>query len=224
MQHMQPTIHKPTISSILCIENVSHPEGSALRLQAEPVGFPLSPEDRALVETLKTMTVDLGGVGLAAPQIGISKRVAAIYIPEEAAHLREDIEPKAVHVILNPEYEPLFEEGEYSDFEGCYSVNSVMGKVPRAKAIRVYYYTEEGVRVEAVERGFYARVLQHEIDHLNGVLIIDRLSPDCPQGSLEEMIELRKQELQAEGKDTQSLDRILEKAKERRLIQTSKVP
>ena len=78
MQHMQPTIHKPTISSILCIENVSHPEGSALRLQGEPVGFPLSPEDRALVATLKTMTVDLGGVGLAAPQIGISKRVAAI--------------------------------------------------------------------------------------------------------------------------------------------------
>lgn len=213
-----------TSNTIVCIENVPHPESSVLRLKAKPMGFPLCPEDRALVDTLKAMTVDLGGVGLAAPQIGISKQVAAIYIPEEAAHLREDIEPKAIHVILNPEYETLLEEGEYRDFEGCYSVNSVMGKVPRAKAIRVCYYTEEGVRVEAVERGFYARVLQHEIDHLNGVLIIDRLTPDCPQGSFEEMIELRKQELQAQGKDTQSLDRILEKAKERCLIQTQEVP
>ncbi len=209
---------------IICIETVPNPENSSLRVKAKPVSFPLSAEDRELVETLKEMTVELGGVGLAAPQIDISKRVAAIYIPEEAVKLRDNIEPKAVHVILNAEYEPLLEEGMYRDLEGCYSVDSIMGKVRRAKAIRVCYYTEEGVRVEKIERGFYARVLQHEIDHLDGILIIDRLTPDCPQGSLEEMLELRKQELQAQGKDTRSLDETLEKIKEIRLKQTPEVP
>lgn len=209
---------------IICIETVPNPENSSLRVKAKPVSFPLSAEDRELIKTLKEMTVALGGVGLAAPQIDVSKRVAAIYIPEEAAKFRDNIEPEAVHVILNAEYEALLEEGTDPDFEGCYSVESRMGKVPRAKAIRVCYDTEEGVRIESIERGFYARVLQHEIDHLNGILMIDRLTPDCPQGSLEEMLELRKQELQAQGKDTQSLDETLGKIKGIRLKETPEVP
>lgn len=209
---------------ILCIEKVPHPEQSPLRLKAKPVAFPLSSEDKALVETLKTMTVALGGVGLAAPQIGVSKRVVAIYIPEAAAALRDDIDLKPVHAILNAEYVPLLEEGTYQDMEGCYSVESIMGKVPRAKAIRVSYYTEEGVHVESIERGFYARVLQHEIDHLDGLLITDRLTPDCPQGTLEEMIELRKKELQAQGKNTEVLDAALAKVRGIRLIQDPEVP
>lgn len=204
---------------IICIETVPQPESSPLRVKARDVSFPLSSEDEALIETLKTMTVHLGGVGLAAPQIGVSKRIAAIYIPEEAAKLREDGQAKAVHVIINPTYEPIEAEGKYLDLEGCYSVKTLMGKVPRAKAICLSYDTEAGERIECVESGFYARVLQHEIDHLNGLLITDRLTPDCPQGSLKAMLELRRQELIAQGKDTTLIDERLKQLKEIGLIE-----
>jgi len=82
----------------------------------------------------------------------------------------------------------------------CYSVSSKAGKVPRYNQIKVSYYDEAGVLHEQTENGFYARVLQHEIDHLNGFLIVDRLTPDCVQGTIEEMMVLRRAELPEEKK------------------------
>ena len=88
--------------------------------------------------------------------------------------------PYPMHEIINPEYVGLEEnvgENKVKDMEGCYSVRTICGRVPRYKRIKVTYQDREGKMVEKEEEGFYARVLQHEIDHLNGILIIDRLEP-----------------------------------------------
>ncbi len=87
------------------------------------------------------------------------------------------------------------------DFESCYSVDSKAGKVPRYNQIKVSYYDESGKHYTQIESGFYAESLQHEIDHLNGILIIDRLKPDCIQGTIKEMMTLRRAELSPEKRE-----------------------
>lgn len=183
---------------IIAIESVANPEKSALRQQSRKIIFPLATADQELIAEMKEMMFALGGVGLAAPQIGITKNIAVIYIPESAALLRDNVQEKPMHVIINATYEPIESEGKYSDFEACYSVNSVMGKVPRYNAIKVRYQDETGKEVSKIEKGFYARVLQHEIDHLNGLLITDRLTPECLQGPHPEMLKIRRAELPPE--------------------------
>jgi len=183
---------------IITIESVPNPEKSVLRQPSSKVIFPLATTDQALIAEMKEMMFALGGVGLAAPQIGIGKNIAVIYIPESAAMLRDNVQEKPMHVIINATYEPIEDKGKYNDFEACYSVTSVMGKVPRYNAITVRYQDETGKEITKIEQGFYARVLQHEIDHLNGLLITDRLTPECLQGTYEEMLKIRRAELPPE--------------------------
>lgn len=183
---------------ILTIESVPNPEASVLKQHAAKVIFPLATTDQELITQMQEMMFALGGVGLAAPQIGVAKNIAVIYIPESAAMLRDNVQEKPMHVIINATYEPIADQGVYSDFEACYSVKSVMGKVPRYNAITVRYQDETGKTINKIEHGFYARVLQHEIDHLNGLLITDRLTPECLQGTHEEMLKIRRAELPPE--------------------------
>ena len=186
---------------IITIESVPNQEKSVLKQQSIKVVFPLSAADQELIAQMKETIFALGGVGLAAPQIGIARNIAVIYIPESAAMLRDNVQEQPLHVIINATYEPIESKGMYSDFEACYSVKSVMGKVPRYNAIKVRYQDETGKKVTKVEQGFYARVLQHEIDHLNGLLITDRLTPECLQGTHEEMLKIRRAELPPEKRE-----------------------
>ena len=172
-----------------------------LKEPAKTVQFPLSMEDKALIASMKSTLNGLGGVGLAAPQVNVSRRIIALYIPDEARLLRDgvnDLYP--MHIMINPSFEPVAGSAVHYDFEGCYSVSSKAGKVPRYEQIKIHYYDESGTSHEQIEHGFYARVLQHEIDHLNGFLIIDRLTPDCVQGTVQEMMSLRRSELSEEKK------------------------
>ena len=105
-----------------------------------------------------------------------------------------------MHILINASYQPLTQE-KVTDFEACYSVSSKSGKVPRFTEIKLTYFDEQGKKHESIEKGFYARALQHEIDHINGVLIINRLTPDCVQGSIKEMMILRRQELSPEQRE-----------------------
>ena len=105
-----------------------------------------------------------------------------------------------MHILINPRYEKVADSTWVDDFEGCYSVASRAGKVPRYQTIKLTYQDEQGNTLQQVESGFYARVLQHEIDHLNGILIIDRLTPDCVQGSIEEMMVIRRNQLPTDKK------------------------
>lgn len=198
--------------TIVTVEQAQHYK--VLKSKAEKVYFPLQSSDKELIDSMKAKLVELGGVGLAAPQVNHAKQIIAIYIPEEARLLRDNIKSTyPVHVMINPSYEPVESEGKQADYEGCYSVSSKAGKVPRYQTIKVRYADEKGHEHQQIETGFYARVLQHEIDHLNGVLISDRLTPDCIQGTVEEMMVMRRNEL---SKEKQALfDEIMKKKMEK---------
>ncbi len=121
------------------------------------------------------------GVGLAAPQLGLALQLAVIEDREEyhkdvsEALLRErERRPVPFHVIVNPAIEEIGEErAEF--FEGCLSVSGFSALVARARAVRVSCLDERGERQAIEASGWYARILQHEIDHLNGTLYIDRM-------------------------------------------------
>jgi peptide deformylase len=141
----------------------------------------LGEETRRLIEHMRDTMRDAPGVGLAAPQVGVGVQLAVIEDREEyhkklsPAQLAErQRRPIAFHVLINPRIISA-EETALEFFEGCLSVAGYAAMVPRARAITVEYLNEraESVRVEA--EGWYARIVQHEIDHLGGVLYTDRM-------------------------------------------------
>ena len=181
--------------SIITIEQETDKSSSVLAKIAHEVQFPLADEDKKLISRMKQLLYKLEGVGLAAPQVGLGKKIALIYIPESASLLREDVRAYPMHAIINPEYSPVDSKEKRHDFEGCYSVSSIYGKVPRFSSIKVKYQNENGNIISQIVDGFYARVLQHEIDHLNGLLITDRLTSECLQGPPAKMLKFRRAEL-----------------------------
>jgi peptide deformylase len=196
--------------SALSIVTMKQPEYlQVLTTKAQLVQFPLSQDDLHLIEEMKNKLHALGGVGLAAPQVNVPKQILAIFIPEDAALLRENVIPYPMHVMINPAYEATAASSKIYDFEACYSVTDKAGKVPRFQEITLSYFDENGQQHQRIEQGFYARVIQHEIDHLNGILIVNRLTPDCIQGSMEEMMALRRSELSEEKRIL--FNRLLEK-------------
>jgi peptide deformylase len=114
----------------------------------------------------------VGGVGLAAPQIGKSIQLAVIEI--KMTLLRPGIEPLAPTVIINPVIVSHSKE-RVVDWEGCLSFPNARGAVPRYKEITVAYFDRHGEKRMVHVQGFQARVFQHEIDHLNGTVYVDRM-------------------------------------------------
>ena len=147
-----------------------------LREKAKRVGLRSikTPAFQKLIEEMFFTMRRVGGVGLAAPQIGKSLQLAVIEIRKSA--VRPDIVPLPPTVIINPKIETV-SKTKQSDWEGCLSLPSVRGLVPRHKRITVSYFDEAGKKQVMTFSGFRARVFQHEIDHLNGLLYVDRM-PD----------------------------------------------
>jgi peptide deformylase len=148
---------------------------------------PLLPEEirgnriRELIEHMRETLRDAPGVGLAAPQIGESLQLAVVEDKAEyqanftADELAErERRPVPFHVLINPEIQ-LLSAPEPTFFEGCLSLPGFMGMVPRARSVRVKALNEKGDPVLIEAQGWYARILQHEIDHLAGTLYIDRM-------------------------------------------------
>lgn len=140
-----------------------------------------SREIRELVEALKETMRDAPGVGLAAPQVGHSLQLAVIedrpeYTKDASAEVLAERErqPVPFHVIVNPKL-TLLDEPSIEFFEGCLSVSGYIAMVPRAKRVRVECLDEHGKKKVIEASGWYARILQHEIDHLNGTLYLDRM-------------------------------------------------
>src|SRR5208283_3532374 len=124
---------------------------------------------------------DAPGVGLAAPQVGISLQIAVIEDREEILQdlppeelVEKDRHPVPFHVIINPKI-AFSENDKISFYEGCLSVAGFSAVVPRARVVHVDYLDEQGEQRSVDATGWYARILQHEIDHLNGTLYIDRM-------------------------------------------------
>lgn len=113
-----------------------------------------------------------GGVGLAAPQIGISLSLAVM--ETRPTPTRPKLGRKGPIVIVNPRIVKYSKE-KITDWEGCLSFKGVRGSVPRPKTITVEYYNEKGEKVVEKATGLWARIFQHEIDHLNGIVYIDRV-------------------------------------------------
>ena len=171
-----------------------------LTKKAKEVSFPLNQDMKALVAEMKKRVLAFGGVGLAAPQINQPWQVIAVYISDEAAALRKSAEPLGVTLLFNPSYEALDEAGVETDWEGCFSVEKTTGKVPRYNKILIKGQNEAGDPVSFEATGFTARVFQHEIDHINGLLITDRLTPETIHGHPKDMAKMRIQEMNAAQK------------------------
>lgn len=156
------------------IIRMGHP---TLRQEAKP--YPVteigSEAFRSLVTDLKdTLKATGNGIGLAAPQINVSYRVAIIDIPTPETRYGT-VTPMPCTVYVNPSITVLAEE-EAGYWEGCLSVPMMKGYVERPQHIRVDYLNEQG-QAESIElKGFLATVFQHEFDHLDGILYVDRLS------------------------------------------------
>ena len=144
----------------------------------------LGRETQQLIELMRATVYAAPGVGLAAPQIGLALQLAVIedkqeYTKDAPAEFVRERERKAVpfHVIVNPKLTLLEDAGQAAFFEGCLSLAGFTAVVPRARRVRVdcLNHLAEAVTIEA--SGWYARILQHEIDHLHGTLYIDRMKP-----------------------------------------------
>ncbi|MGB6544372.1 MAG: peptide deformylase [Candidatus Acidiferrales bacterium] len=138
-------------------------------------------ETQQLIRDMRETMYDAPGVGLAAPQIGLPLQIAVIEDPESILDdvppedlALKDRRPVPFHVIINPVIARLSEESAYF-YEGCLSLAGFSAVVPRARAVRVEYFDERGDARIVEASGWYARILQHEIDHLRGALYIDRM-------------------------------------------------
>jgi peptide deformylase len=151
------------------------------RARALSVAEIRSAEIRKLIEAMRACMHEAPGVGLAAPQVGLGLQLAVIEDREdyhkdvsEAVLKERERRPVDFHAIINPVLEEMGEErAEF--FEGCLSLSGFTALVPRARAVRVTCLDERGEHRTIEASGWYARILQHEIDHLNGTLYIDRM-------------------------------------------------
>jgi peptide deformylase len=135
--------------------------------RAEPVKHFGSRELSALLEDMRDTMAHLSGAGLAAPQVGVPLRVVIFGVRSNSRYPGVEEVPETV--LINPEVTPLGEEIE-EGWEGCLSVPGMRGWVPRRRRIRYSGCDELGRRFEREVEGFHARVVQHECDHLDGVL------------------------------------------------------
>jgi len=148
--------------------------GHPLLLQvAEPVEAFNTPELDELIEDMYDTMAALNGAGLAAPQIGVSKRVVIFWV--EANPRYPDAEAVPNTVLINPSIEVLTEETE-AGWEGCLSVPGMRGLVARYVRIRYQGFDPQGKPIDREATGFHARVVQHEVDHLDGILYPQRIT------------------------------------------------
>jgi peptide deformylase len=135
--------------------------------KSKPVARFDSPELSELLQDMRDTMAHLSGAGLAAPQIGVGLRVVIFGVQSNPRY--PGIEAVPDTVLINPEIQPLSDELE-EGWEGCLSVPGMRGWVPRFGKIRYSGQDERGQRFERTVEGFHARVVQHEVDHLDGVL------------------------------------------------------
>lgn len=180
--------------AILKIARMGHP---VLAVPARPVENPAAPEIRALVRDMEETMLDAPGIGLAAPQVHVPLRIVIFNVASprdearsDARGARDEVDPSRVpeglNVLINPVIEPLGEE-KAEDWEGCLSVPGMTGRVPRFVHIRYAGFDLEGRRFEREADGFHARVVQHECDHLDGLLYPQRMRDLASFGFVEEI-------------------------------------
>jgi len=175
---------------------MGHP---VLMREAEPVADPKAPEIRRLIADMVDTMADAPGIGLAAPQVHVPKRLVIFHIPESRARVAasaraddqggpapDDVEAVPMTVLINPMIEPLSDEME-PGVEGCLSLPGMIGMVPRYTRIRYTGLATDGSTIEREASGYHARVVQHECDHLDGILYPMRMDDLTTFGFVDEM-------------------------------------
>ena len=152
--------------AILKIARMGHP---VLLRRCDPVADPTAPEIRRLVADMIETMEDAPGVGLAAPQVHVPLRLFVFRVPDARAEADPEDSALGNSVLINPELELLSEE-RVLRWEGCLSIPGLRAAVPRAPRIRYRGFDLDGRAVERVVSGFHAGVVQHEYDHLDGIL------------------------------------------------------
>lgn len=161
--------------AILKVTRLGHP---VLRQIAAPLSIAdiqSAPIQRLIDDMIETMK-EYNGVGLAADQVHESKQIAVIEVADNPRYPEKP--PVPLTVLVNPQITPLSEETE-DDWEGCLSIPDLRGKVPRFKSLRVQALDRNGRELSFTAQGFHARVIQHEWDHLNGKVYLDRMRDLC---------------------------------------------
>jgi peptide deformylase len=155
--------------SILKVARMGHP---VLRSKARPIERAeiKNPVVQRLIDDMIETMTEYHGVGLAAPQVHEGVRIFVASLDTDA----EESERQAPVAIINPEIVQMGSE-IVDDWEGCLSVPDIRGRVPRALEIKVRAFDRNGERIEMSARDYPARVIQHETDHLDGVLFFDRM-------------------------------------------------
>tara|TARA_B100000686_G_C16771844_1_gene965680 strand:- start:1528 stop:2109 length:582 start_codon:yes stop_codon:yes gene_type:complete len=163
------------------IARMGHP---VLRRRAEEIIDPQAREIRVLIRDMMETMVDADGLGIAAPQVYESKRVVMFFVPAEPTEITEteilanagegEAPEPELTILLNPVIEPLTEEHE-AGWEGCLSVPELRGIVSRPCAVRYSGIAPDGSTIERTAEGMHARVVQHECDHLDGLLYPQRM-------------------------------------------------
>jgi peptide deformylase len=166
---------------ILKVARLGHP---VLRMQAKPLSRPdLKGRDvqRFIDDMVETMQ-DYHGVGLAAPQVHTPYRIIVIERQDES----EEGDPAVpLTILINPTLTPIGDETA-EDWEGCLSIPDLRGRVPRWTSISVQGLDRQGDGVDFEAHDFFARVIQHEVDHLNGITFLDRMKDMSTLTFLEE--------------------------------------
>jgi len=159
----------------MAIRKVAHLGHPVLRRAAAavPPESILSPEIQQLVDDMLETMEEYDGAGLAAPQVHVSQRVVIYGVDENPRY--PDAESVPLTVLVNPVVTPLTQDLE-EDWEGCLSVPGLRGVVSRPSRVRVEAWGRDGRPLRFEADGFHARVVQHECDHLDGILYVDRMT------------------------------------------------
>ena len=140
--------------------------------QAVPKETITSADMQQLIDDMIETMREYDGVGIAAPQVHVSKQIAVIEVKDNRRYPGEG--PIPLTVLINPRIIQASKR-QVDDWEGCLSVNDFRGKVPRADSLAVEAYDRKGKSVTLRVQGFFARVIQHECDHLAGKVFLDRM-------------------------------------------------
>ncbi len=166
--------------AVLKIARMGHP---ALMGVAAPISDPSDPEIRRLAADMVDTMLDAPGIGLAAPQVHVPKRLVIYMVPESRT---EDGAGHPLTVLINPEITVLDEASEVG-VEGCLSLPGMAGRVARPRHIRIQALDLDGNPLDYEAQGYHARVVQHECDHLDGILYPMRMADLSSFGYVEEM-------------------------------------
>lgn len=166
------------------IQPVLHMGDARLLRVAEPVTEFGTHALTSLVQDMRDTMTHLNGAGIAAPQIGVNLRVVIFGGQPSLRYPEAPTIPDTV--LINPQLTPLANDTE-DDWEGCLSVPGLRGVVPRWRHLRYAGYTLEGKHFERIVEGFHARVVQHEVDHLDGILYPRRITNLTQFGFIESL-------------------------------------